>query len=157
MTEQYAPQYSEKQRRLFIFALVSVSALLIMGAQTVLFPQLMAFSAVAHCYELFGVEGTRVLLYGILSGLPMVLALTLGVWFSWRGLKIARLGQTPLPGEKVFQTRPIIFGEKAVRIGWLHHLPMVLLLAFAVWGGVQAEGILASGNAQAVDYRLCGS
>ncbi|MDX1588130.1 MAG: hypothetical protein R3296_04265 [Oleiphilaceae bacterium] len=157
MPEEYAPQYSEKQKRLLVFVMVTLSALLILGVQTLLFPQLMAFASVAHCYEILGVEGPRLLLYGIFTGLPLLLALTLGAWFSWRGLRIVRHRQTPLPGEKVFQTRPIVFGDRAVRLGWLHHLPMVLLLAFALWGAFQAEGILAASNAFAADYRLCAS
>ncbi|TVP58532.1 MAG: hypothetical protein EA349_04515 [Halomonadaceae bacterium] len=157
MSDNLAPQYTDGQRRLFVFALVTVSALLILGAQFWLFPQLQGFSAVAHCYDFFGVSGPAALLYGILSGLPLLLALTLGSWFSWRGLRISRARQSPLPGEKVFQSRPYVTGDKAAKIGVLHHLPMVLLLAFALWGAVQAQGILAGTSPLNVDYSLCSS
>gem|GEM_PF-3105490 len=155
MTDEYPEEFTDGQRRAIVIVCVTLAALLVFGVQFLLFPQMEEFAVTAHCYEFLGISGPALMMYGLFAGMPLLMALTIGVWFSWRGARVIRQQRTPLAGEKVFQRRPVIRGERAVRYGWFHQIPLAVLLVITLLGSIQAQSVLAQAAETGYDYRIC--
>jgi hypothetical protein len=91
-----------------------------------------------------GISGVAVLLYGLFVGLPLGLALIIGLTLGRYGFRVLRDGQLPPVGEKVFRPTRIERGRKAKLVGIGQVMAPLMLVAIAVWGAPQAQQILSS-------------
>jgi hypothetical protein len=126
-TEQgeYAPEYTRAERIRHVVPWAIVVLAIIAYLWCLLW--LLQFVSV-HCRTVFGVNGSAVLFYGVFPGIPLVLALLIGIAFGpmgWRGIK-AR--QFPPPGQKVYRRTKIKKGWLAVvQAAALMVLPLLLI------------------------------
>lgn len=141
---EFAEEYSlpDKVRLLAIYLTVAAAAVFV--AKSWLLPAIHQFSGSAHCREVLGFSGVSVLFYGLFVGMPLSLALLVGLIMGRRGHRILRDGQMPPIGEKVFRPTRIERGRKARWIGYTQKYSFLLLLAIAVWGFPQAAQLIAS-------------
>ncbi len=71
------------------------------------------YSTNAYCKKYGSFTGLHVVFYGLFIGLPLLSALVYFYFMGLRSLKIIKLGQDPLPNEKVFTKTKYIYGKKA--------------------------------------------
>jgi hypothetical protein len=133
---------SDKIRLLAIY--LAAGAVVVLAAQTWLFPAIRAFAGSAHCRDVFGFSGVSVLFYGLFVAMPLSIALVVGLTMGRHGCRVLRDGQNPPIGEKVFRPTRIERGRKAKLMGYAQKYSFLLLLAIAVWGLPQASGLIAS-------------
>jgi hypothetical protein len=136
---EFAEQYTLKERTRFAVAGMLFGALAIAFAKVWLFPWVRGFADSAACRTVFGIEGVRVLWYGLFVGMPAFFAAIVLGTLGWLGYRILRDGQFPPIGEKVFRPTRIRRGMRARTIGWLHVLAFLPFLLIAIWGAYQAE------------------
>lgn len=110
---EYAPEYTRKER----LRIVAVhSAWGIPGFFVVVYwfiPWLTDYADQAHCYDYSSFTGSELLLYSVFVGLPVVTGLLVLAMEGKRSLQILRIGQSPLPGEKVFRPTKYTYGLRA--------------------------------------------
>ncbi len=139
---EYAPEYSPAERVRFLALGLAAGAVVVAVCQLWLFPLLREFSASAHCRSVFGFSGIAVLFYGMFVGVPLLVALLVGVLVGRRGVKVLRQGRLPPSGERVFRRTPVIRGVKAKVIGCVQLIAAVPLLGLAIWGTFQARALV---------------
>lgn len=145
-TTEFAPEYTTAERTRFIALDIVLVSLLFVPCQLWFFPWLREFSASAHCRYVFGIKGTSVLFFGLFVGLPLHAAMIVMALIGRRGYKVLRDGQVPPKGEKVFRPTAIHRGVRAKFSGWAQFLSSAPLLALAVWGGPQAQALIAQAD-----------
>ena len=139
---EYAPEYSPAERVRFLVFGLAAGAVVIAVHQLWLIPLLRAFSATAHCRSVFGFSGIAVLFHGLFVGVPLLVALLVGLVVGRRGAKVLRQGRLPPAGEKVFRRTAVIRGTKARLLGWVQLLAALPAFGLAVWGVFQAQSIV---------------
>ncbi|WP_435106669.1 hypothetical protein [Arhodomonas sp. AD133] len=111
--QEYAPQYSTRERVVRVIGMVIVAAIVVFPSEWWFFPWLERFSATSPCYEILGVRGHVVLMYGIFVGMPLGIALIAGSFIFRYAYRILRDGQVPPIGQKVMGRTPIRRGRSA--------------------------------------------
>ena len=106
-----------------------------------LFDWLIKYSDNANCYYYGNITGVHLIMYGLFVGIPLSLAIILAACTARSSIGIIKLGQYPLPGEKVLRKTKYIYGRKAKMIPVVIFLIIGLLLIFSLWGAVQAYKI----------------
>ena len=146
---EFAEEHSlpDKIRLLVIYLAVGAAA--VVAAKTWLFPAIREFAGSAPCREVLGFSGVSVLFYGLFVAMPLGIALVVGLTMGRRGYRILRDGQVPPVGEKVFRPTRIERGRKAKRMGYVHLLAPLLIVAIAAWGLPQASRLIASVHPEA--------
>jgi hypothetical protein len=146
MSEQpeLAEEYSRTEKIRVVVLYLAASAAMVLISKLWLFPAIREFAASAHCREVLGISGVAVLFYGILVGMPVGVALIVGLALGQRGYRVVRDGQLPPVGEKVFRPTRITRGKKALLAGIARMLLPLVFVALAVWGVPQARQMLSS-------------
>ncbi|MEW5838184.1 MAG: hypothetical protein AB1717_05060 [Pseudomonadota bacterium] len=133
---EYAEEYTRAQRMRQAFYLVLLLSMVVVTCELWLFPTIARFSSHAECIKLWGIPGTTVLIYGAYAFVFFsIFFITLSI--SWTGYRTIRHRQWPPPSVKVMRRTKILRGRIAVLYGWLLQLPLILVLAMAVWGGIE--------------------
>ncbi len=139
-----APLYTTRERMLILVKILAFFIPLFLLSWLWLFPWLEAYAETAHCRFYGDLTGVHLLLYGIFVGGPLSLALLILLFEGPRSLRVLRVGQNPLPGEKVLRRTPYRYGWQA-RLKPLVLLACVLtIIGFSVWGGYQASELTAN-------------
>ncbi|WP_148271126.1 hypothetical protein [Cycloclasticus sp. P1] len=138
---EFAPEYTKKER----FWLIAKSLLwfvpILSFCQLWFFDWLGEYAKVAHCYEYGPVKGTHIIIYGLFVGLPFTLAIMLFGFEGVKAIKVIKIGQFPLPGQKVFKPTKYKYGNVARVNGAIVIGALVFLLGLAAWGVGQAKEI----------------
>lgn len=153
--DEYAEEYSRRERIRFVIIAAVILLPVVLLTELWVFPTLREFAEKSQCYQVFGVSGTALLMYGLFTGLPLFAAAVLGLPLAWRGLRIVRDQRSPPLGAKVFLRTRLRRGRKAVLIGWTYQIPFLYLLTMAAWGVSKAEDILLSHASSRADYSDC--
>jgi hypothetical protein len=153
--DEYAEEYSKRERIRFVIIAAVILLPLVLLMELWVFPALREFAEKSQCYQVFGVSGTALLMYGLFTGLPLFAAAVLGLPLAWRGLRIVRDRRSPPLGAKVFLRTRLRRGRKAVLIGWTYQIPFLYLLTMAAWGVSKSEDILLSHASSRADYSVC--
>ncbi len=131
---EYAEEYTRAQRMRQAFYIALFGGIVYTIGKFWLFPAIARLSSHAECVYLWGIPGTTVLIYGNYAFMFFfVFLMTLPI--NWTGYRTIRHRQWPPPGVKVIRRTKILRGRIAVLYGWLLQLPLILVLAMAVWGG----------------------
>jgi len=140
--QEYAPQYSQRER--IRHAIVGVVCLSIFFAvwQGWALPQWSEFARTAHCRTVLGFSGSSVVLYVTFVGLPLAAAICFGAFMVPSALRSIRARQYPAPGRKVSRKVRIRTGWKAVVSASVELASVVVFVAIALWGNLQARQIL---------------
>lgn len=138
----FAPLYSIRERISIAFKLLAVAAPVYLAGFYWLFPWLENYAQSANCDYLGGISGLQLLVYGIFVGIPLSMALLVWLIDGSRSIRVWRLGQTPLPGEKVLRKTRYRYGA-AARLRPVAVFAVILsLIGAAVWGGSQARELI---------------
>jgi len=134
----YAPEYTRRERIIFLVKHMLWFVPLLIATEFWFFDRLEEFSNQAHCYRYGNITGFHLLMYGMFVGIPLSSAVLIAALEGRRSLEVLRLGQNPLPGEKVFQRTKYQFGFKAKVKPIALFCFIGFFLLFSVWGAVQA-------------------
>lgn len=147
MTQEYAPQYTtrERLRRLAVCLPLGLGGYAL--CQWWLFPRLKTFAEHAQCVTVLGMPGSQALFYGIFVGMPLFLAVVMTAVFMPSAVGSIKTRRYPPPGEKVYRPTKIKTGRRAVAASLVPLAVALLFLCIAGWGYVQASQIIARANA----------
>ncbi|MED5239767.1 MAG: hypothetical protein VX379_09355 [Pseudomonadota bacterium] len=138
--EQWAPQYSRRER-LTLLALHGAWAVpLLLVSQWLFFPWLETFVATAPCRQVGPFSAMGVLLYGIFVGLPGSFVLVVLAIEGRHSLRVWQLAQHPLPGEKVLKPTRYVYGRRA------RLRPLMFLLVMLAVTGLAVQGLFWAGD-----------
>ncbi|HKJ51894.1 MAG TPA: hypothetical protein VKB27_10320 [Gammaproteobacteria bacterium] len=108
-----------------------------------LFPWLRRYARTANCIYFGEISALQLLAYGVFVGIPLSMALLVWLIEGARSVRVWKLGQHPLPGEKVLRKTRYRYGA-AARLRPLAVFAILIILAgAAIWGGFQAPGLIA--------------
>ncbi len=136
-----APIVSTRERVKLVLKILAVAAPVYLLAQFWLFPWLQNYASFANCYFYGDINGVHLLMYGVFVFIPLSLALLIWLFEGKRCLRIFRIGQNPLPGEKVLRKTRYRYGRAAMIQPFVILLALAVLIGASVWGGFQAEKI----------------
>lgn len=142
--QPFAPQYSQRERLMIVLKHSLWFVPLFIITKFWFFDWLKAMlDDPSRCDHLY-VDMTKVdaFFYSLFVGLPILMAIVIFLTEGRRAIKIIRLGQSPLPGEKVFKATPYRYGAKAKLRPFILLALIIGLVVFACWGVVQANILL---------------
>lgn len=135
---EFAPEYSKKERVTLLLKHMAWAVPLFVVTKYLFFPWLEVYSENAHCYSYGSITGIEVLFYGLFVGLPLLSAILLFLLEGPNCIKIIRLGQSPLPGQKVFKPTKYTYGFRAKL------KPFFLFLTMAFFVGLSIKGVYSA-------------
>ena len=137
----YAPEYTRRERINLALKLGVGIFLVYLLAQFWLLEWISDYVKIANCRQYGDLNGMQWLLYGIFVLAPLTLVVMILLLEGRRCIRVLRLGQNPLPGEKVFRKTKYKFGN-AARVQPIGLLVVLLIfVGIALWGRFQAEKI----------------
>jgi hypothetical protein len=142
MTE-FAPLYSTRERILMACKLLAVAAPVYLAGYYWLFPRLERYAQIANCDYFGRFSGLELLVYGVFSGIPLSMALLVWLIDGSRSIRVWKLGQSPLPGEKVLRKTRYRYGAAARLRPVAVFALVVLLISAAVLGGFKGRELVA--------------
>lgn len=80
--------------------------------------------------------------YGLFTGLPAILVLTIFLFEGRRHLRILKLGQSPLPNEKVLNPTKYKYGVRAKIQSYLFFILLIAVIGLGVKGMSSAKKII---------------
>ncbi len=138
---EFAPEYSKKERIHFLLKHVLWALPLYIVTDFWFFDWLSEFSSDSNCYYLWGVTGSHLIFYSLFVGIPLSLFIIILALEGPRSIKVMKLGQNPLPNEKVFKKTKYKYGARA-KIQPISTIVIAIsLLIFSAWGSMQAYEI----------------
>lgn len=141
MTE-WAPQYSKAEGiRLLLFHAAWAVPLFLL-TEFFFFPWFERYMETAHCHHYGSLNGLELVIYSIFIGLPLGMALMVLALEGWHSFQILRLGQSPLPGEKVFRPTRYVYGNRARIKPVIFFLLVLFLCGVSVQGFFWADALI---------------
>jgi hypothetical protein len=138
---EYAPKYSREERVRYALLGFAVAFVVIFLCNFVLFPRLLMLVNRTECQTVFGISGVALVMAMVFVGLPLAIAVSLGVFVIPRALAAIRARQYPAPGRKVSGQVRIRRGRRAVWQASTDIAGIGLFVAIAIWGSFQARDI----------------
>lgn len=135
----YAPEYTTKERINIFLTVLAWGGPLVAALQFWFFPWLKQYSANAHCYQYGSFTGLHIIFYGLFIGLPLLMTCLLLILEGKRSINIIKLGQTPLPGEKVLAPTKYIYGTQAKLKAYLFFAIILFVMGLSVQGYFWAQ------------------
>ena len=152
---EYTEVYTKREKIYRILIYITIAAIIILPCEKWFFPWLSWFASTAHCHELWGVSGIKLLWYGLFVGIPFVFIFPYGVYGLFRGHKIIKQKQVPLNGEKYFNKVKISKGKSAILQGYAHYIILPFAIIFMLWGYSTANDMLIESTDHKHDYSKC--
>ena len=137
----FAPLYTTRERVQLVLKILAVATPVYLLSQFWLFPWLQNYASFANCHTYGDINGVHLLMYGIFVFSPLSLALLIWLLEGKRCLRILRVGQNPLPGEKVLRKTRYRYGRAAMFHPIMLFSIIAVLIGFSVWGSFQAKKI----------------
>ena len=138
---EFAEEYGLRERVRLILTYSVIGGVFILAGKFWLLPAFSEFVATAPCRSVFGLPAVSVVLYGLLVGLPFLIALTVGCIFGWYGYRVLHDDQAPPTGVKVLRRTRIKRGRAARLVGYFYLFAFVPALALAGWGCFTARSL----------------
>lgn len=137
----YAPEYTKKERIVFVLRIMAWAIPLVVISEFYSFGWLSDYLENANCYNYGNINGVHLVFYGLFVFIPLSFAIILLLTEGRSSINVIKLGQTPLPNEKVFGPTKYKYGNAAkVRpIGVFSVI--ILFTGLSVWGGFQAHDL----------------
>jgi hypothetical protein len=149
----YAPEYTTKERRIILLKTLGCIVPLAATLNFWFFPWLQQYSVNAHCYHYGNFTGLHIIFYGIFVGLPLLMTSVMVAKDGERSIKIIKLGQSPLPGEKVLSPTKYIYGTQARIKAYLYLAVILFGLGSSVAGYFWAQPFIT--KISSVDVSKC--
>ena len=139
---EYAPEYTKKERLLIIAKLSSWGLPLVLATQFWFLPWFEEYAKISHCLDYGYFTGTHVVFYFTFVAIPIAAALTLFAIEGPRSFKVIRLGQNPLPKEKVLKKTKYKYGRSAKFKPYAFLLLLLFMIGLGVRGVFLANDII---------------
>ena len=130
---EFAPEYTRKERIILLAKLFAWAIPLFAITKYLFFPWFQTYAEKAPCLNYGSFTGTEVILYSCFVGLPLLMALALFALEGTKCVKVIRLGQSPLPGEKVFKPTKYKYGLRAKLRPILTLISIGLIVGYSVY------------------------
>lgn len=141
---KYAPEYTKKERLFLLAKHMAWAIPLVLLTQFYFFPWFENYAEQAHCYAYGDLTGVHLVFYFVFVALPIGSALVLLAIEGPRAIKVLRLGQNPLPHEKVLRKTKYTYGRRAKVKPIIFLLLIVFMLALGVQGIYWANEMIGS-------------
>lgn len=147
--EDYAPEYSNKERVHLAIKHLAWAVPFIVVINYYLRLAFDTYVVNASCYSYTFFEnihftGIHVVWYGIFFGLPMMFALILFILEGPRSISVIKLGQSPLPGEKVLRPTKYRYGARAKIRPLLFLVGLAFVIALSIYGLYKVNKMLSN-------------
>lgn len=144
---EYAPEFSRKEKIAQFCKGAVIGFIVAFGYKYIIFPLVIELLNNGHCYQYGYFTGTHLGLYFIFVAQPIGSAILLFV-FKWAWcVKVIRLSQNPLPGDKVGGKTKYKYGLRAKIGPYLYIISMVFLVCISIQGVFWANSLIpASGS-----------
>ena len=149
----YAPEYTTKERINIFLTVLAWGGPLVAALQFWFFPWLKQYSENAHCYQYANFTGLHIILYGLFVGFPLLMTSLMVIIEGKRTVNIIKLGQSPLPGEKVLSPTKYIYGTQARIKAYLYLAIILFGLGSSVAGYFWAQPFIS--KISSVDVSKC--
>lgn len=136
---EFAPEYSKKERAILLLKHMAWAIPLFAITKYHFLPWFEVYAENAHCYRYGNITGTDLVFYGLFVGLPLLFAIALFLLEGTNSIKIIRLGQSPLPGKKVFKPTKYTYGFRAKLKPFFLIISMVFFVGLAIKGVYSAS------------------
>jgi len=137
----YAPEYTKRERVVFVIKQLLWFLPLFLVTKLWLVDWLSGYADEANCYHHGNITGVHIIMYGLFVGIPLFVAILLTTLEGRRALKVIKLGQSPLPEEKVFTKTKYKYGYKT-KIKPIILLCIIgLIIMFSLWGSIHAHAL----------------
>ncbi|PHR89641.1 MAG: hypothetical protein COA76_03555 [Moritella sp.] len=140
---EYAPEYSKREKMVLFVKYCGLMTAVLLFTLFYFMPRFMNFIEVAHCFDYAGFSGLQILFYGLFVAAPLSLLLIITAIEGPRNMQIMRLGQSPLPTEKVLRPTKYVYGIKAKIRPVLLLLALVCIFVFSMRGVYWANDFIA--------------
>ena len=137
----FAPEYTKRERIVFVLKQMLWFLPLYAATELYFFDWLAEYSDNANCHFYGNITGVHLVMYGLFAGIPLFVAIIMAIFEGRRSIKIIKLGQNPLPGEKVFKKTEYKYGVKAKIQPIAIFCFISFFFVFSIWGSVQAYKI----------------
>ena len=131
---EYAPEYTKRERLAFAVKSLALAVPIFAFLKFSFFPWFEIYSKSAHCYDYEYFTGTHLVFYFIFVLIPIGSAMIIFAITGRRLIAVIRLGQYPLPGEKVFQPTKYKYGWMAKVQPFLALLILVFMVGLGIRG-----------------------
>ena len=138
----YAPEYTTKERISIILKGLAWVIPLFTLLEFWSFPWLKQYASNAHCYQYGNFTWLHIIFYGLFTGLPLLMAFVLFILEGRRSINIIKLGQSPLPNEKVLGPKKYIYGTQVKLKVSLFFSVMLMILGLSVQGYFWAQPLI---------------
>lgn len=136
---EYAPEYTKKECMILVLKIAAWVIPIVLISELWFFDWLSKYAENANCYSYGEINGVHLVFYGLFVFLPLSFAIILFMFEGRRSIKVIRLGQNPLPNEKVLSPTRYKYGVTAKIKPVVTFSMILLLIALSVWGGFQAK------------------
>lgn len=136
---EFASEYSKKERVILLLKHMAWAIPLFAITKYHFLPWFEVYAENAHCYRYGNITGTDLVFYGLFVGLPLLFATALFFLEGTNSIKIIRLGQSPLPGKKVFRPTKYTYGFRAKLKPFFLIISMVFFVGLAIKGVYSAS------------------
>lgn len=141
--KEFAPEYSVRERVKLLFKYALIVLPLFIVTKWWFFPWFNEYMEAAHCHEYGELTGVHLVFYGLFAGMPLILFLFLFFTEGIRNIRVFKLGQHPLPDEKVLRPTKYTFG-RAAKIKTLPvFFVLVAIFGFSIYGISVANNIIS--------------
>ncbi len=140
----YSPEYTQKEKITMLFKYGAWMFLFYICFKYYFLPWLKDYASSTHCYSygLGYISGAHFIWYGAFTLLPLTIALFLFLLEGKRSIKVLKIGQNPLPNEKMFSSTKYKYGIAAKIQPSVILLMILFLICLSVWGSFQAPELI---------------
>jgi hypothetical protein len=135
----FAPLYTTRERIQIVVKILAIATPVYLGSHYWLFPWLSAYAEEANCHIYGDITGIHLLMYGVFVFAPLSLVLLIWLLEGRRCMRVIRLGQNPLPGEKVLRKTRYKFGTAARIQPYVIFFLIAVLIGASIWGGFATQ------------------
>jgi hypothetical protein len=136
---EYAPMYTKKERMASLYKNLLWFIPTYLFLQFWFFPEFTKYVENANCYNYGKFTGVHVVFYGILVFMPMAYALAIALFAGRRAFNVFKLGQFPLPNEKVLKLTKYKYGLVAKLYSLAILMFIILLVSLSTRGIHEAQ------------------
>lgn len=130
---EYAPMYSKSERKIILIKGFSFLVPAYVFMEYWFFPKMTEYASEANCHIYGAFTGVHVVFYGTFVGIPLLSFFMLSPLLI-NTIKVLKVGQYPLPGEKVMQLTKYRYGILARLQASLGAILVCSFLVIAIWG-----------------------
>lgn len=134
-----APEYTKRERIILALKIAAWIIPIILVSELWFFDWLSEYVKNSNCYYYGKINGVHLVFYGLFVLMPLTFAIILFIFEGRRSIKVIKLGQNPLPNEKVFSPTKYKYGTAAKVHPFVLFSLILFLIGLSIWGGFQAK------------------